>query len=81
LSKLPSLLLLPALVLGQLPGALTGRWTTTADFYGTPINFAMELNQQGDKLTGNFGGDKLEGAFTGNSIHFLAKDEQAAPRS
>jgi acetamidase/formamidase len=69
------LLLVPALVLAQLP-AVTGRWTTTADFYGTPLNFPMELNQQGDKLTGDFGGDKLEGGLTGNSIHFLAKDEQ-----
>jgi amidase len=76
LSKLLSLLLLvPALALAQ-PPAVTGRWTTTADFYGTPINVEMELNQQGDKLTGNFGGDKLEGSLTGNSIHFLAKDEQ-----
>jgi amidase len=69
------LLLVPALALAQ-PPAVTGRWTTTADFYGTPLNFPMELNQQGDKLTGDFGGDKLEGALTGNSIHFLAKDEQ-----
>jgi amidase len=69
------LLLVPALALAQ-PPAVTGRWTTTADFYGTPLNFPMELNQQGDKLTGDFGGDKLEGALTGNSIHFLAKDDQ-----
>jgi acetamidase/formamidase len=69
------LLLVPALALAQ-PPAVTGRWTTTADFYGTPLNFPMELNQQGDKLTGDFGGDKLEGALTGNSIHFLAKDGQ-----
>jgi amidase len=36
----------------------------------------MELNQQGDKITGDFGGDKLEGTLTGNAIHFLAKDER-----
>jgi amidase len=56
--------------------SLSGRWVVTADFYGTPIYFSLELNQQGDKLTGNFDGDKLEGAITGNSIHFLAKDER-----
>jgi amidase len=69
------LLLVPALALAQ-PPAVTGRWVATADFYGTPLNLQMELNQRGDKITGNFGGDRLEGALTGNSIHFLAKDEQ-----
>jgi acetamidase/formamidase len=68
------LLLLPALLLAQSP-AVTGRWFATADFYGTPINFSMELNQQGDKLTGEFAGDKLEGTLTGAALHFLAKDE------
>ena len=58
------------------PPAVSGRWFVSADFYGTPILFTLELNQQGDKLTGNFDGDKLEGTLSGNSIHFLAKDEQ-----
>ncbi len=69
------LLLTAALLVGQPPG-VNGRWFATADFYGTPINFSMEINQQADKLTGNFDGDKLEGTLTGNSIHFLAKDER-----
>jgi len=69
------LLLVPALLLAQ-SAAVTGRWFVAADFYGTPIDFSMELNQQGDKLIGNFAGDKLEGTFAGNSLHFLAKDEQ-----
>jgi hypothetical protein len=30
-------------------------------FYGTPINFPLELNRLGDKLTGNFDGDKQAG--------------------
>lgn len=55
---------------------VSGRWTLSADFYGTPLYFALELKQEGDKLTGNFDGDKLEGTLTGNSVHFLAKDEQ-----
>jgi len=69
------LVLVPALSLAQRP-ALSGRWVANADFYGTPINFSMDLMQQGDKLSGNFDGDKLEGSLSGNSIHFLAKDEQ-----
>ncbi len=55
---------------------LSGRWIVTADYYGAPLYFSLELNQQGDKLTGNLDGDKLEGTRTGNSIHFMAKDEQ-----
>ena len=55
---------------------VTGRWIVTADFYGTPINYFMELVQQGEKVNGTFGGDKLEGTFSGNALHFLAKDDQ-----
>jgi acetamidase/formamidase len=68
------LLLLPAVLLAQSP-TVSGRWFATADFYGTPINFSLDLSQQGDKLTGDFGGDKLEGTLTSDALHFLAKDE------
>jgi amidase len=75
MTKTLSLLLLaPALLLAQSP-SVTGRWFAVADLYGTPINFPMELSQQGNKLTGNFHGDKLEGTLTGESLHFLAKDD------
>jgi amidase len=56
--------------------SVSGRWIVSADFLGTPDNMILELNQQGDKLTGNFEGDKLEGSLTAHSIHFLAKDDQ-----
>lgn len=68
------LLLLPALLPAQ-SASVTGRWFAVADFYGTPLNFPMELSQQGDKLAGNFDGDKLEGTLSGDALHFLAKDE------
>src|SRR2546425_352109 len=55
---------------------VSGRWVVKADFYGTTIYFRMELNQEGEKLSGNFDGDKLEGTLKANSIYFLAKDEQ-----
>lgn len=54
---------------------LNGRWTVTSDFHGTPIYFKLELEQQGDKLTGNFDGDKLEGTVHGSAVQFLAKDD------
>jgi acetamidase/formamidase len=56
--------------------SLSGRWTVTSDFNGTPVYFTLDLEQHGDKLTGNFGGDKLEGSVTGSAIQFLAKDDQ-----
>ena len=56
-------------------GALSGRWIVDADFFGSPIYFRLLLEQQGEKLTGNFDGDKLEGSVSGGRIHFLAKDE------
>jgi len=56
-------------------GPLSGRWTVTSDFHGTPIYFKLELEQQGDQLTGNFDGDKLEGTVNGSAVQFLAKDD------
>ena len=54
---------------------VTGRWTVTADFYGSPLLFTLQLKQQGEKLTGDFDGDKLEGTKKGDAVYFLAKDE------
>jgi len=56
-------------------GALSGRWVVNADFFGSPIYFGLLLEQQGEKLTGNFDGGKLDGTASGDHIHFLAKDE------
>jgi acetamidase/formamidase len=54
--------------------SLAGRWFVDVDFFGTPQYFKLELAQQGDTLTGDFGGDKLEGTVQGNTVRFLAKD-------
>jgi amidase len=59
-----------------LLSAQSEHWTVSADFYGTPQYFRLNLNRQGNKLTGEFHGDKLEGTLTGSSIHFLSKDSQ-----
>ncbi|HEY6250845.1 MAG TPA: acetamidase/formamidase family protein [Candidatus Angelobacter sp.] len=55
---------------------VSGRWMVSVDLYGTPINRSMRLQQQGDKITGDFSRDKLEGSLSGSSLHFLAKNEQ-----
>ena len=54
----------------------TGNWIVSTDLFGTPIYSRFTLDQQGDKLTGNFNGDKLEGTVTGNHIHFVSKDDE-----
>jgi acetamidase/formamidase len=54
--------------------SLTGHWTASFDYYGTPANFGFDLTQQGGKLTGKFRGDSLEGTTDGSSFHFIAKD-------
>jgi hypothetical protein len=74
MTKTLSLLLLAPALLAQSP-TVAGRWFATADFYGTPLNFPLELSQQEDKITGTFDADKLEGTLTGESLHFLAKDD------
>src|ERR1700746_820275 len=80
-------LFIPVLLLGQTstkpdsqqqnqaaPG-VSGRWMIAADFWGTTANFSLNLQQQGDKITGEFSRQKLEGSVTGSSLHFLAKDQ------
>jgi amidase len=82
--KLPALLLtLAALSLqAQTPPSLTGRWLATFDFYGAVRYLPLNLQQQGDELTGDFEGDKLEGTLSAaangkdKAIHFLAKDSE-----
>ena len=56
--------------------SLTGHWTATINYYGTPANFGVDLTQQGNKLTGKFGGDSLEGETDGSSFHFTTKDNE-----
>ena len=56
-------------------GSVTGRWIVSADAYGTPVYYRLNLQQQGDTLAGEFSGTKLEGSLSGTSLHFLAKDK------
>lgn len=56
--------------------SVTGRWAVDTDYYGTTIYYRMELQQDGEKLTGNFDGDKLEGTLKGAVLTFLAKDAE-----
>ena len=55
-------------------GGPTGHWLVTADLYGTPIYGRLDIEQQGQKITGQFYGDKFEGSLNGSAIQFVAKD-------
>jgi amidase len=54
--------------------SLNGHWLVTADLHGTPIFGRLDIEQQGQKITGQFYGDKFEGSLDGSAIHFVAKD-------
>lgn len=65
--------------LAQSPNAnLSGKWLITRDAYGYPQYLHVELKQDGEKLSGDYGGDKVEGTVTGNSVHFVAKSEDGS---
>lgn len=78
------LLLVPGVLRAQSaqePGrpanaGVTGSWMVNTDYFESTIYYRLELKQEGEKLTGEFGGDKLEGTLKGNAVYFFAKDEE-----
>jgi amidase len=54
---------------------VSGHWLVTADLYGTPLYGRLDIEQQGQKITGQFYGDKFEGSFDGSAVHFVSKDD------
>ncbi|HEX7157553.1 MAG TPA: acetamidase, partial [Edaphobacter sp.] len=73
-------LTLPALAvsfaLAQSPEArpsLTGHWTASVDYYGSPLYAGFDLNQQDSKLTGKFRGEDVEGSTDGSTFQFSTK--------
>lgn len=72
------MLLIPLVCVAQTPAS--GRWVVSADFYGTPLIFPLELQQNGDQLTGHFRGDELKGVLHGNALHFQAKNGEGEIR-
>jgi amidase len=61
-------------------GPLPGRWLVTADLHGTPIYGRLDVEQQGEKITGQFYGDKFEGTIDAGAIHLLAKNGSGGTR-
>jgi acetamidase/formamidase len=54
--------------------SLSGKWTTSLDAFGTPVDWGLTLEQKGDHITGELGGDKLEGTVKEGKLTFHAKD-------
>lgn len=61
---------------GALGSTVSGRWMVNADFYGTRLDFSLELKQDGEKLTGSLQGNSLEGTIRANTLNFVARNEQ-----
>lgn len=74
--KVFSAIALAALAIPALaqPPSLSGKWATTLDAFGTPVDWGLTLDQKGDHVTGELGGDKLEGTFKDGKLTFHAKD-------
>ena len=68
--------LIPGLSLAQI--SVSGRWIVKADVFGNPIYLSMDLNQDGEKLTGNLMGADLEGTLRGSTLRFSARAGQDA---
>src|SRR5207302_5110355 len=67
--------LTPLAAAAQTPFA-AGNWLVSANYFGTPIYVRLNLQQNGDKLTGTYRGFKLEGTLHGDTFHLSATDEQ-----
>jgi amidase len=63
---------------GQARPSLTGRWIADVDYFGTHLYFGLDLEQQGEKLTGKVDGDPLEGSTDGTSFHILSKGKDGS---
>ncbi len=64
-------LLVPLVSLAQTN--VSGRWVVSADFYGTPRIFPLELKQDGDQVTGHFLGGDVKGVLQGKALRFQAQ--------
>jgi len=73
-----------AMMLCCMAAALTTRayahesWLVVTDLWGNPTYQALELDRDGNRLTGTLGGDGLEGVRNGRSLSFAATDASGA---
>jgi amidase len=70
------LALAPLSACAQTP-SMAGRWLVSTDYFGTPLYYRLNLEQNGNKLTGTYRGYKFEGTANGSAFHLFAKDEES----
>jgi amidase len=67
--------LAPLAALAQAP-SLAGHWLVSANYFGTPLYYRLNIEQTGNKLTATYRGYKFTGTLNGTAFHLSAKDEQ-----
>ncbi len=64
---------------------LSGKWTINAEAMGQALQISLDLEQNGNEVTGKMesalGGGKLNGTVTGNSFSAVSKTEKWASPS
>ncbi len=55
--------------------SVAGHWVVSTDYLGTPAYFRLNLEQDGEKLTGTYRGYKMEGTVHDGAFRLSAKDE------
>jgi amidase len=55
--------------------SVAGHWVVSTDYLGTPVYFRLNLEQDGEKLTGTYRGYKMEGTVHDGAFRLSAKDE------
>ncbi len=68
-------LLLWASLTASAAEPLAGKWIMTADFYGVPRYFRLDLAEQSGSVTGNYNGIKLSGKLTDSHLDLSGKGE------
>jgi len=65
----------PALAQTKVDAALSGRWSVTLQYLGTPFYQRLDIEQKDGKISGLYGRAKIDGVVSGDTIHFEAKDD------
>jgi len=52
----------------QTTQPLTGKWTITANYFGTTRYYSLDIVQQADKVSGTFNGTKFDAVLVGTSL-------------
>jgi amidase len=77
--KLLMLLSLSLLSATAQTSSNTGRWIVSTDYFGTPLNPLLNLEQRGEKVTATSRGYKYVGTLYGTALHLTDANDKAHP--